>query len=137
MDIQIYRLERERRRGLLHKSIYNCQELHILSLHEKSPYSQFLWSLFSRIQSECGKMWTRKTPNTDFSKNQTMTGCRFLSAEHFNCFKVVKTKILKMILKKHNARFHSYQFFNNGFQRKQLHPARICFSFLQFTFNLL
>ena len=45
------------------------------SLRKKCPYSEFFWSVFSRIQteygeiqiiqSECGKIWTRKTPNTD------------------------------------------------------------------------
>ena len=45
------------------------------SLREKCPYSELFWSAFSRIrteygeilriQSECGKMWTRITPNTD------------------------------------------------------------------------
>ena len=38
------------------------------TLHEKFPYSEFFWSVFAvslRIQSECGKMWTRNTPNTD------------------------------------------------------------------------
>ena len=40
--------------------------------HEKCLYSEFFWSVFSRIlseygeiQSECGKMRTSKTPNTD------------------------------------------------------------------------
>ena len=45
------------------------------ALREKCPYSEFFWSVFSRIwteydvslriQSECGKIWTRKIPNTD------------------------------------------------------------------------
>ena len=48
------------------------------SLSEKCPYSEFFWSVFSRIptelerygvslhiQSDCGKIWTRKTPNID------------------------------------------------------------------------
>ena len=39
------------------------------SLREKCPYSELFWSAYSRIslrvQSECGKMWTRITPNTD------------------------------------------------------------------------
>ena len=46
-----------------------------LALRKKFPYSQFFWSIFSRIwteyeyfvilriQSECGKIWTKKTPN--------------------------------------------------------------------------
>ena len=41
------------------------------SLRKKCRYSELSWSVFSRIfgaslriQSECGKMWTRKTPNT-------------------------------------------------------------------------
>ena len=47
-------------------------------MREKCPYSEFFWSVFSRIrteygeilrtlsiQSECGKIRTRKTPNTD------------------------------------------------------------------------
>ena len=36
-----------------------------LSLRKKCPYSEFFWSVFSRIQSECGKIRTRKTPNAD------------------------------------------------------------------------
>ena len=35
------------------------------SLRKKCPYSEFFWSVFSRIQSECGKVRTRITPNTD------------------------------------------------------------------------
>ena len=35
------------------------------TLREKYPYSEFFWSVFSRIQSECGKIQTRKTQNTD------------------------------------------------------------------------
>ena len=48
------------------------------SLSEKCPYSEFFWSVFSRIQteserygvslhiqSEYGEIWTRKTPNID------------------------------------------------------------------------
>ena len=43
------------------------------SLREKCLYSELFWSAFSRvpfslslrIQSECGKMQTRITPNTD------------------------------------------------------------------------
>ena len=35
------------------------------SLREKCPYSKLFWSVFSRIQSECGKMRTKITPNTD------------------------------------------------------------------------
>ena len=47
-------------------------------LREKCLYSEFFWFVFSRIraedgeilsspriQSECGKIWIRKTPNTD------------------------------------------------------------------------
>ena len=47
------------------------------ALREKSPYSEFFWFAFScirneyedgvclRVQSECGKIRTRKTPNTN------------------------------------------------------------------------
>ena len=40
------------------------------SLHEKCPYSEFLWSIISRIRTECReihsrKLRTGKTPNTD------------------------------------------------------------------------
>ena len=34
------------------------QKMHTLTLRKKWPYSEFFWS-------ECGKMWARKTPNTD------------------------------------------------------------------------
>ena len=38
-------------------------------MHKKCPYLEFVWSVFSRIPSvriqfECGKIKTRKTPNT-------------------------------------------------------------------------
>ena len=36
-----------------------------LSLREKCPYSEFFLSVFFRIQSKCGKIRTRKTPNTN------------------------------------------------------------------------
>ena len=39
-----------------------------MPLRKKCPYSQLFWSVFSvslRIQSKCGKMRTRITPNTD------------------------------------------------------------------------
>ena len=49
--------------------------LQLPSLREKCPYSELFWSAFSRIrteysvslriQSECGKIWTRISPNTD------------------------------------------------------------------------
>ena len=44
------------------------------TLHKKCPYSEFFWSIYSHIrseysilsiQSECGKIRTRKTPNTE------------------------------------------------------------------------
>ena len=54
------------------------------TLREKCPYSEFFWSVFSRIrteygvslriQSECGKIRTRKTPNTDTFHVVQMTG---------------------------------------------------------------
>ena len=36
-----------------------------LSPRKKWPYSKLFWSACPRIQSECGKMWTRITPNTN------------------------------------------------------------------------
>ena len=35
------------------------------SLREKCPYAEFFWSAFSSIWTECRKIRTRKTPNTD------------------------------------------------------------------------
>ena len=35
------------------------------TLRKKCPYSEFFWSVFSRIRTECRKIRTRKTPNTD------------------------------------------------------------------------
>ena len=35
------------------------------SLREKYPYLEFFWSVFSRIQFECGKVRTRKFLNRD------------------------------------------------------------------------
>ena len=57
------------------------------SLREKCLYSEFLWSVFSRIQtkygeirvslriqSECGEIRTRKTPNSDtFHKMRSLS----------------------------------------------------------------
>ena len=53
----------------------DIMKLQTLKLREKCPYSQLFWSAFSRIrteyevslriQSKCGKMRTRITPNTD------------------------------------------------------------------------
>ena len=34
-------------------------------IREKCPYSEFFYSVSLRIQSKCGKIRTRKTPNTD------------------------------------------------------------------------
>ena len=36
-----------------------------LPLRETCPYWEFSWSVFFRIQPKCGKIRTRKTPNTD------------------------------------------------------------------------
>ena len=55
------------------------EEIQTLPLREKCPYAELFCSAFSRIrtkcgevrsislciQSECGKMWTSVTPNTD------------------------------------------------------------------------
>ena len=35
------------------------------TMGKKSPYSELFQSIFSRIQSECGKARTRITPNMD------------------------------------------------------------------------
>ena len=52
-------------------------KLSSLALRKMCPYSEFFWPVFYRIRteygeilslriySECEKMWTRKTPNTD------------------------------------------------------------------------
>ena len=48
-----------------------CKILFFNSLREKCPYSELFWSAFSRIlteyliESECGKIRTRITPNMD------------------------------------------------------------------------
>ena len=39
----------------------------LISLYEKCPYSEFFWSVFSRVQSECGKIRTRKLRIQHFS----------------------------------------------------------------------
>ena len=63
------------------------------TLHEKCLYSEFFWSVYPvfwqntekcnlslSIQSECGKIWIRKTPNTDtfhaVTRNITTTKMR-------------------------------------------------------------
>ena len=35
------------------------------TLLQNCPYSEFVWSVFSGVQSQCGKILTRKTPNKD------------------------------------------------------------------------
>ena len=63
------------------------------ALREKSQYSEFFWSVFSRIwteyleilslciQSKCGKIWTRKTSNTDtFHAGLRSTNSKFWKA---------------------------------------------------------
>ena len=35
------------------------------TLREKCPYSEFFWSVFSRVQFKCRKIRTTKTPNKD------------------------------------------------------------------------
>ena len=56
-------------------SIFNTNFLKFITLCEKCPNSEFFWSIFScsqteygdvlGIQSDCGKIWTRKIPNPD------------------------------------------------------------------------
>ena len=59
-------------------NVYLQPNLNLNSILEKSPYSEFFWSIFSafglntkrysvslRIQSECRKIRTRKNPNKD------------------------------------------------------------------------
>ena len=41
------------------------RELQKETLREKCPYSKFFWSVCFRIQPKCGKVRTRKIPNTD------------------------------------------------------------------------
>ena len=41
--------------------------LQFIALRETCLYSEFFWSAFSRIKSECVKIQTGKTPNTDTS----------------------------------------------------------------------
>ena len=68
-------------------------------LRENCPYSEFSWSEFSHIrtdygeirsiQCECGKMRTRKTPNTDtfyavINKEAYLKPCQ-TSMMHYFC----------------------------------------------------
>ena len=56
--------------GQIHR-VTDFVEFHVFpiiaaTLHEKCTYSEFFWYGVSlRIQSECSKTRTRKTPNTD------------------------------------------------------------------------
>ena len=49
--------------------IHLLQEIHTAQqrnpLSKKCPYSEFFSSVITRIQSKCGKILTRKTPNMD------------------------------------------------------------------------
>ena len=60
------------------------------TLHEKFPYSELFWSVFSRIQSDCGKMRTRITPNMDtfYAMEVTLYSGQFLlrDPEGYFCF---------------------------------------------------
>ena len=60
------------------------------TLHEKFPYSELFWSVFSRIQSDCGKMRTRITPNmeTFYAMEATLYSGQFLlrDPEGYFCF---------------------------------------------------
>ena len=106
---------------------------HYTSLRKKCPYSEFFWSVFSsirteyweryglslRIQSEYGKIMTKKTPNMDtfhavlhYIKHvriQTFTGkygsekTRFLL--YFTQCYVVPKKLLSMSLKSFHPGF--------------------------------
>ena len=44
--------------------IVNTRNIFPLAL-SKVPVFEDFWSAFSKIQSKCRKIWTRKTPNTD------------------------------------------------------------------------
>ena len=84
--------------------IYDRVFLEPLSLRERCPYSEFFWFVSShiwtgterygvslRIHSECGKIRTRKTPNTDTFHAvyvKVLLLVTFLEAE---IFKLVKT----------------------------------------------
>ena len=48
--------------GSIYNNISNTCEV---TLDKKCSYFEFFWFVFSRIQSECGKMRSRKAPNTD------------------------------------------------------------------------
>ena len=65
------------------------------TLHKKGPYSEFFWSVFlatglnngrygisPRIQSECGKIQTRKTPNTNMFDEARVIGF-FSRSSHY------------------------------------------------------
>ena len=51
--------------GAKRVKISNLITVSLPSLSEKYPYSEFFWSVFSRIRTEYGEIWTRKTANTD------------------------------------------------------------------------
>ena len=83
------------------------------SLLEKCPYSEFFWSVFFPIwteygeilrrysvylciQSECGKIWTKKTPNTDskYGLVQFFTDYTLFQAMHLeDCVNPFQTNI--------------------------------------------
>ena len=78
------------RNGLMVKWMFMYKST---SLLKKCPYSEFLrpafsriraeYRIFLRIQSECGKMWTRKTPNLEtFHAGYTKTNERKQAVWH-------------------------------------------------------
>ena len=66
--------KKKRKTFRTHPLLGVCFCTEAIALREKCPYSELLWSTFSRIrteygeiriQSECGKIRTRITPNTN------------------------------------------------------------------------
>ena len=67
-------------------------------MHKKCPYLEFVWSVFSRIpsvriQSECGKIKTRKTPNAATFYAAPATICFFfINSQNFGINRL-RTKV--------------------------------------------
>ena len=74
--LQYYQYKEKRLKNKIHNTFKRAlSDICLIRLRKKCPYSELFWSAFSRlrteygvslrIQSECGKMRTRITPNTD------------------------------------------------------------------------
>ena len=70
-----------------------CEILYFPSLREKCPYSEFLWSAFSRIRTEYGGMWSISSYSVRMRENTNQKNSEYghfsRSASFMNLFEYV------------------------------------------------